>query len=113
MDTDRSTAAVAPESLLRSITDRIPARVTYYDRDLVCRFANRAQAERYGRTPQQMVGAHLSELIPPAMCCAPTAPAASCWPGPATMAWPAGTCRCCCGWRAHPESPCCPRIWPW
>lgn len=51
---------------LRTLTDRTPSRLIYFDSDLVCRFANRAQAERHGRTPQQMVGVHLSELIPAA-----------------------------------------------
>ncbi len=56
----------AQVEFLGSLTDRTPSRLTYFDRDLVCRFANRAQADRYGRTPQQMVGVHLSELVPPA-----------------------------------------------
>jgi PAS domain S-box-containing protein len=51
---------------LRALTDRTPSRLTYFDSDLVCRFANRAQAERHGRTPQQMVGMHLTDLIPAA-----------------------------------------------
>ena len=67
MDTDRSTAAVAPESLLRSITDRIPARVTYYDRDLVCRFANIAHAASYGCQPDELLGRHMSDIVDPAV----------------------------------------------
>jgi PAS domain S-box-containing protein len=53
------------EALLRSITDRIPARLAYYDKDLVCRFANAAHAGRYGKSPEQMVGSHLSEVVRP------------------------------------------------
>lgn len=53
------------ETLLRSITDRIPARLAYYDKDLICRFANDAHARRYGKTPEQMVGSHLSEVVRP------------------------------------------------
>jgi len=56
----------AQVEFLSTLTDRTPSRLTYFGSDLVCRFANRAQAERYGRTPQQMVGVHLSELIAPA-----------------------------------------------
>ena len=58
-------AATPAEVLLRSITDRIPARLAYYDKDLVCRFANAAHAGRYGKSPQQMVGSHLSEVVRP------------------------------------------------
>ena len=50
---------------LQSITDRIPARLAYYDKDLICRFANQAQAGRYGMTPAQMVGTPLSNVIRP------------------------------------------------
>ncbi len=53
------------ESLLRSITDRIPARLAYYDKDLVCRYSNAAHASRYGRKPEEMVGSHLSEVVRP------------------------------------------------
>jgi PAS domain S-box-containing protein len=67
MDTDRSTAAVAPESLLRSITDRIPVRLTYYDRDLVCRFANIAHAASYGCQPDELLGRHMSDIVDPAV----------------------------------------------
>ena len=56
----------AQVDFLSTLTDRSPSRLTYFGSDLICRFANRAQAERHGRTPQQMVGMHLSELIPPA-----------------------------------------------
>jgi PAS domain S-box-containing protein len=55
----------ANESLLRSITDRIPARLAYYDKDLICRFANQAHAERYGKKPADMVGSHLSQVVRP------------------------------------------------
>ena len=50
---------------LQSITDRIPARLAYYDTNLTCRFANKAQADRYGMTPAQMVGTPLSDVIRP------------------------------------------------
>ena len=50
---------------LQSITDRIPARLAYYDKNLICRFANKAQAGRYGMTPEQMVGTPLSNVIRP------------------------------------------------
>ncbi|MDR7094408.1 PAS domain-containing sensor histidine kinase [Hydrogenophaga laconesensis] len=58
--------SVAPQdSLLRSITDRIPARLAYYDKNLICRFANQAHAARYGKTPAEMVGSPLSQVVRP------------------------------------------------
>ena len=53
------------DSLLRSITDRIPARLAYYDKNLICRFANQAHAARYGKTPAEMVGSPLSQVVRP------------------------------------------------
>lgn len=53
------------DAILRSITNRIPARLAYYDKNLICRFANNAHAERYGKAPQDMVGSHLSEVVRP------------------------------------------------
>jgi PAS domain S-box-containing protein len=50
---------------LQSITDRIPSRLAYYDKNLICQFANKAQAERYRMTPTQMVGTPLSDVIRP------------------------------------------------
>lgn len=55
----------AQDGLLRSITDRIPARLAYYDKNLICRFANQAHASRYGKTPAEMVGSPLSQVVRP------------------------------------------------
>ncbi|WP_084360526.1 PAS domain-containing sensor histidine kinase [Hydrogenophaga palleronii] len=57
--------ASTPDSLLRAITDRIPARLAYYDKNLICRFANQAHASRYGKTPADMVGSPLSQVVRP------------------------------------------------
>ena len=53
------------DGFLQSITDRIPARLAYYDKHLNCRFANKAQADRYHTTPEKMVGTPLSDVIRP------------------------------------------------
>ncbi len=50
---------------LQTITDRIPARIAYYDKDLICRFANSAHASRYGKLAGEMVGSHLSQVVRP------------------------------------------------
>jgi PAS domain S-box-containing protein len=52
-------------SFVQAITDRIPARLAYYDKDLVCRFANAAHANRHGKLPPEMVGSHLTEVVHP------------------------------------------------
>jgi PAS domain S-box-containing protein len=41
---------------LRQITDRVPASISYYDTNLICRFANRAHREQFGIAPETMVG---------------------------------------------------------
>ena len=53
----------AHDGFLQTITDRIPVELAYFDKDLNCRFANRAHAERYGRQPEDMVGENLSNLV--------------------------------------------------
>jgi PAS domain S-box-containing protein len=55
----------AQDVLLRSITDRIPARLAYYDKHLICRFANSAHANRYGKLAGELVGSHLSDVVRP------------------------------------------------
>ncbi len=53
------------DGFLQSITDRLPSRLAYYDKTLTCRFANKAQADRYGTTPERMLGTPLSDVIRP------------------------------------------------
>ena len=62
---DAAQTTAPQDSLLRSITDRIPARLAYYDKNLICRFANQAHAARYGKTPAEMVGSPLSQVVRP------------------------------------------------
>jgi PAS domain S-box-containing protein len=51
------------DGFLQTIADRIPVELAYYDKDLNCRFANRAHASRYGRSPEEMAGENLSNLL--------------------------------------------------
>ena len=46
----------------REVTDAIPGLVTYWDRDLRCRFANRTYLERIGRTAEQVIGRTKAEI---------------------------------------------------
>jgi len=46
----------------REVTDAIPGLVTYWDRELRCRFANRTYLERIGRTAEQVIGRTKAEI---------------------------------------------------
>ena len=50
----------------RAITDNLPGRVTYWDRDLRCRFANRTYLEWVGMTSEELLGRAMPETISPA-----------------------------------------------
>jgi PAS domain S-box-containing protein len=50
------------ERFLRLVTDNLPVRIAYWDRDLVCRFANRAYLTWFGKTPDQVVGQRASDI---------------------------------------------------
>jgi PAS domain S-box-containing protein len=54
---------LAHDRFLSSITERIPSQLAYYDKDLICRFANSAHASRYGKLASEMVGAPLSQVV--------------------------------------------------
>lgn len=51
------------DRFLQTITDRIPVQLGYYDKELICRFANTAHASHYGKLASDMVGMHLSQLV--------------------------------------------------
>lgn len=51
--------------IAQTIADRIPARLAYYDKDLICRFSNSAHAAHHGKQPHEMVGAYLNQMVRP------------------------------------------------
>jgi PAS domain S-box-containing protein len=53
------------EEQLRAITDNIPAFITYVDKDLHYRFANRLAEEWYDRPSSEIVGRHSEEVMGP------------------------------------------------
>jgi two-component system sensor histidine kinase/response regulator len=55
--------AEASQERLRQISDSIPAMIAYWDRDGICRFANKAHFDRFGLTPEQLVGMSMDEVI--------------------------------------------------
>ncbi len=50
---------------LRLITENVPAMIVYYDRQLICRFANTQYAAFFGFTVEGVLGKHLAEVIGP------------------------------------------------
>ena len=59
----QATKAQASEERLRQIADSIPAMVAYWDKNGICRFANRAHFDRLGLTPGQLVGMSMEEVF--------------------------------------------------
>src|ERR1700748_2871706 len=52
----------SPESIL-AILNALPALVSYWDKDLRNRMANDAYVEFFGKTPQEMRGMHIREVL--------------------------------------------------
>ena len=50
------------EERLRQISDSLPAMISYWDSEGICRFANRTQVERVGRTPEEVIGMSVEVL---------------------------------------------------
>lgn len=51
------------ERFMCTLTDSVPALITYWNVDLVCTFSNASCRDYYGRTPAQMVGISPRELM--------------------------------------------------
>jgi PAS domain S-box-containing protein len=51
------------EERLRKISDSLPAMIAYWDKAAICRFANQAHFERFGFTPEQIVGMSFERLF--------------------------------------------------
>ena len=50
---------------LRLLVDHVPSMLAYWDRDLKCRFANRAYETWFGVNPDSLVGTSIRELLGP------------------------------------------------
>ncbi|MEW5774851.1 MAG: diguanylate cyclase [Thermodesulfobacteriota bacterium] len=51
------------ERFLRALASNLPGMVGYWSRDLRCGFANHAYREWFGRTPEQMLGIRIQDLM--------------------------------------------------
>jgi PAS domain S-box-containing protein len=64
-DRENQQAVIDSEHFMRKLTDIIPGMVAYWDEHLRCGFANIAYLEWFGKSPEQMQGIHLGELLGP------------------------------------------------
>ncbi|MBX3609526.1 MAG: PAS domain S-box protein [Hydrogenophaga sp.] len=55
-------ALAAQGRFLQAMTDTVPVQLAYFDRDLICRFANASYARWRGGDPSSVVGLHLSDI---------------------------------------------------
>ncbi|MFI4936431.1 MAG: PAS domain-containing protein [Caulobacterales bacterium] len=51
------------ERVIRTLTDHLPSMVAYWDSDLKCRFANPPYVAWFGRTPAEMRGIAIQDLM--------------------------------------------------
>jgi PAS domain S-box-containing protein len=61
---DRNWSAGSSESI-QAILNGLPAMIGYWDRDLRNRMANYAYVDFFGKSPQEMQGIHISEVLGP------------------------------------------------
>jgi len=50
---------------MRFCVDRVPSMLAYWDRDMVCRFANRAYGTWFGADPDRLIGSKIEDLLGP------------------------------------------------
>lgn len=52
-------------SFLQTVTNSIPVQIAFFDRDLICRFANASYARWTGTRAEELVGMHLRDIARP------------------------------------------------
>lgn len=62
-ESEAAEALAANERFMKTVTDNIPGMVAYWTSDLRCRFANKAYFEWFGKTPEQMRGIRIQDLM--------------------------------------------------
>ncbi|WP_458098322.1 PAS domain-containing sensor histidine kinase [Roseomonas sp. WA12] len=60
-DLDTSTYGTAAD--YRAMADAIPALLSFFDAELICRYANAYHRRWYGRSPDEIVGLHIRDLL--------------------------------------------------
>jgi len=56
-------ALEAKARFIRSVTDGVPGLIGYWDAELRCQFANQAYLEWFGKSPDQLVGIAMQDLL--------------------------------------------------
>ena len=59
----RQQALAENERFVRTITDAMPGMVGYWDAGLRCHFANRVYLDWFGKTPEEIIGRTMRELL--------------------------------------------------
>src|SRR5512140_2874826 len=54
----------ASEYLLR-VVEQVPSMLAYWDKDLICRYANRAYQRWFGKDPAALLGTSIRDLLGP------------------------------------------------
>ena len=52
---------------MRLLVDHVPSMLAYWDKDLRCRFANKAYKRWFGLTPEQIIGMSMQTLLGPTL----------------------------------------------
>jgi PAS domain S-box-containing protein len=63
MVTERTAALDEQRRFLRGLMDGLPGMVGYWSSELRCRFANNAYLEWFARTPEEMQGMHIRDVL--------------------------------------------------
>ena len=58
-------ALASQRRFLQTISNSVPVQLGFYDRDLICRFANASYARWLNGDPQSLVGRHLRDIAKP------------------------------------------------
>ncbi|WP_374562956.1 sensor histidine kinase [Ideonella sp.] len=62
---ERDAALRSSEAMLRLVTDNLPAMIGYWDRNLTNRFANADYRRWFGKSPEEIRGRRLADLLGP------------------------------------------------
>lgn len=52
---------------MRLLVDHVPSMLAYWDRDMICRFANKAYKTWFGFDPQQLIGKSMCDVLGPVL----------------------------------------------
>lgn len=64
LDRQASAAAIVENArFIKTVTDAMPAMVAYWDRDLLCRFANKPYLQWFGKSLEAVIGSSLQSLL--------------------------------------------------